>query len=87
VFESINEQSGWKFFIADDLRSAQQQDQIQHWLEFISRHETQLQALTTNGVTIILDLFVNTLESASVGPSELLMLGRCGIEIEWTFIC
>ena len=86
TFESIAEKSGWKFFLPDGLFNVPLQDQLHHWLKFVAGHETELQALATNGGEITLDVFVSTLESASIGPPELLMLGRCGVEVEWTFM-
>ena len=84
VFESICEESGWRVFLPDGLVDAPHQDQLQHWLKFFSEHETELKALATNGARITLDLYVSTMESVSIGPSDLMTLGRCGVELEWT---
>src|SRR3954447_18589092 len=42
VLDSINESSGWKFFLPEQLDKAELQKQISHWLGYISKHEAQL---------------------------------------------
>ncbi len=49
TFASINERSGWKRFIADDLLNTPLSDQINHWLAFIQPRETALRRLYDDG--------------------------------------
>lgn len=83
VLDSINERSGWKFF-HPELPKTELQQQLNYWLRYISKHETDLIRLNATGANIILDIYVSTLEAANFKASELQMLGRCGIELDWS---
>jgi hypothetical protein len=84
VLDSINERTGWKFFPPEQLNKAELQKQISHWLGYISKHEDQLIRLGATGARIILDVYVSTLEAVNFKPIELQMLGRCGVELDWS---
>jgi hypothetical protein len=84
VLDSINERSGWKFFSPGELDKAELQKQINHWLGYISKHEAQLIRLCATGAKITLDVYVSTLEAVNFKPTELQMLGRCRVELDWS---
>jgi hypothetical protein len=82
--DSVSETNGWKFFNPKRLDKADLQKQLDHWLSYISEHEAQLIRVHATGARIILDLCVSTLEAVNFKPTELQMLGRCGIELDWS---
>src|SRR3954453_22871685 len=82
--DSINQNSGWKFFRPQQLKEAGLQEQLGHWLGYISNNETQLIRLSATKAKIILDIYVSSLEAVNLQPVELDMLGRCGIELDWS---
>jgi hypothetical protein len=84
ILDSINERSGWKFFPPEKLDKAELQEQISHWLSYISKHEGQLIRVGATGAKMILDVYVSTLEAVNFKPIELHMLGRCGVELDWS---
>ena len=85
VFDSVNDQGGWKRFPADDEGDSSLEDQVGAWLERLRPKGQALRSLHDRGWEIELNCFAATSEGLELPAAVLGELGGFGVGLALTF--
>ncbi len=79
VFDSVHEWGGWKRFIPAELRDAELQEQLEHWIELLAPREAALQRLAARGYELELNCFTASSAELYLAPALLARLASWGV--------